>query len=528
MAKPPLPGRSSRHFLIVLAAAVLARAPIFWALDTVTTGWHAADYGSIARNYYENGFRFLYPQIDWGGDGPGYVEMEFPLVPYLTALIYKVVGSADDRWAVVVPFASGVLATIYAFLLGRILFGSTMALVGGLLVAVSPVFVRFTQLTFPEGPLVASSAAAMYYMVRWQQSGSRRLLVLGAVCASLAVLFKPTALVLGVPFAWLFWLRSGQRLGRMLTNPVLYIFGLIVLVPPFLWYAHALDIALTYGNSFGVLFGGGSSKMLRRELLTSPHFYARLAARLVIYHLTIVGAAGVLWALVRHRFDPLQKLVTIWAGATLVSFLVVTMGNDETAYYQLPIVVPGCLLAGVGLVTFNRDLSMRLDPFYRRAAAMGLVGLTAAGVAFGTIEHFTRSDYVWYTRPGKEAAQTLGRILRPRVPIIFSQGQSTVETLPRGQHVTPPVPFYFSGHKGWYLATEWVTTEEIRKLAARGAEYFIVEDHAVFAAALPDVMAWLDATYMRVPAPWVVWDLKTLRCAAEPDGGCHVLTATAP
>jgi 4-amino-4-deoxy-L-arabinose transferase-like glycosyltransferase len=443
--------------------------------------------------------------------------MEFPLAPFATALIYAAVGAADDRWAVVVPFASGVVTVGFAFLFGRRLFGSSTATVGALVLAVSPVFVRFTQLTFPEGPLLAASAGAMYWMLRWHQSGSKTSLLVGGLSASLAVLFKPTALVLGVPFAWLFWLRDGKK---TLSNPWFYVFGAVVLIPPVLWYVHALQLALTYGNSFGILFGGGSNKMLRLDLLTSPEFYAKLAFRLSVYHLTLLGAVGALVALVRCRFTPLQRTVPIWAGATLFSFLVITMGNDETAYYQLPIVIPGSLLAGVGLVFLNQSIGVRVGTQYRRAASLCLVGLSAVGVAVGTVEHFTRSDYVWYTRPGKEAAQELATLLRPGALIVFSQDQSTAEKLPRGQHVTPPVPFYFSRHKGWYLATEWVTENEIRTLAYRGAEYFIVEDHTAFARAHPLLTAWLDANFRRVPASWVVWDLKEPACASENPAAC--------
>ena len=39
--------------------------------------WRQTDTAAIARNFYYNGFNILYPQIDWGGAGPGYVESEF-------------------------------------------------------------------------------------------------------------------------------------------------------------------------------------------------------------------------------------------------------------------------------------------------------------------------------------------------------------------------------------------------------------------------------------------------------------------
>ncbi len=57
--------------------------------------WRQADTAAIARNFYHNGFNILYPQIDWGGAGPGYVETEFQLVPFLTAVLYQLFGVHD-------------------------------------------------------------------------------------------------------------------------------------------------------------------------------------------------------------------------------------------------------------------------------------------------------------------------------------------------------------------------------------------------------------------------------------------------
>ena len=52
--------------------------------------WRESDVAAIARNFLENGFRFAYPQIDWAGNAPGYVGTEFPLLPFVVALIIQI------------------------------------------------------------------------------------------------------------------------------------------------------------------------------------------------------------------------------------------------------------------------------------------------------------------------------------------------------------------------------------------------------------------------------------------------------
>lgn len=497
--------RAWSHVLLVLAVAVIVRAPIFFALDTTTVGWHSADYGSIARNYYRNGFQFFYPQIDWGGDGPGFVEMEFPIVPYATALLYAVAGGVDDRLAVVVPLASGLLAVLFTYLIALELFTPAVALTAGFFAGVSPVFARFSQLAFPEATMLAGSAAAIYAAVIWVRTGRALHLLFSATALSLALLLKPTALILGGPLLWAFWLREGRQWWR---RPAIYWYGVVALVPPLLWYAHALGLAREFGNSFGILFGGGSSKLANWDILTTPAFYARIAQRVTVYHLTVGGLVAAVWA-VRARWTAPQLMAPIWLASALVSIVVVAEGNFEAAYYQLPIVLPACVIAAVGFAKLDEELTNRAPVRLRAAAAMALTGFVLAAALVGNVLHYQRSDYVPFTLPRKHSAQALATVLEPGALIIYSEHEPLPKPLPRGQHVTPPDPFYFSDHRGWYLATPWVTGAEIANLKQRGARYFIVADIGRLGSAHPDVIAALDRAHPRVEthSSLVAWDL---------------------
>jgi len=80
--------------------------------------WRQSDLAAIARNFEKNGFHFAHPQIDWAGDAPGYVGTEFPILPFLAALCYKVSGSHEwiGRSQAVIFFA---LSLPFFFLLVR-------------------------------------------------------------------------------------------------------------------------------------------------------------------------------------------------------------------------------------------------------------------------------------------------------------------------------------------------------------------------------------------------------------------------
>jgi len=46
----------------------------------------------IAKNFYEDGYNILWPETDYSADRPGYIEIEFQLVTFLTALLYPIFG----------------------------------------------------------------------------------------------------------------------------------------------------------------------------------------------------------------------------------------------------------------------------------------------------------------------------------------------------------------------------------------------------------------------------------------------------
>ena len=56
------------------------------------TSWKEIDYLTISQNYWQNGFNFLQPEVTWPAEPPRVTEMELPLVPYISAILYQVFG----------------------------------------------------------------------------------------------------------------------------------------------------------------------------------------------------------------------------------------------------------------------------------------------------------------------------------------------------------------------------------------------------------------------------------------------------
>src|SRR6186997_3030410 len=57
--------------------------------------WRQAETQSMALNLAHRGFEPLMPRINWGGDGPGYVEAELPLYQSFVAPLLLLADDAE-------------------------------------------------------------------------------------------------------------------------------------------------------------------------------------------------------------------------------------------------------------------------------------------------------------------------------------------------------------------------------------------------------------------------------------------------
>lgn len=470
-------GDKSWQLVATVALAFAAQMAVLSHRDVVILEWRPADLAAIALNYYRNGFDFLHPQILWGGNGPGYVEMEFPLLPYCIAVLYSVFG-VHDWIALVIPVICGIGLAVAVNRFTRHFFGPAAGFIAGLFVATAPTWLAMSTGLWPDAPPVFCGTLGLYLLARWVDDGSMQRFVAAAGLVSLAILLKLTSLYLGLPILFLFWMKYRQQLWGA---PQVYLFAILVLLPPVLWYAHAYRLFLQYQNTFGII-ASGYMKFGNAALFTDPRFYVKTVIRVALFHTTPLGFLLMAIGIVRPPDRPAAYLFHVWLAAVLVYFLVAAQGVYLGHYqYALPIVPPSAALAARGLVILFRKLEFErpidLPASGRTVAVAGVVLLAANAMAANYILEARGMDFRQLSLEKMRTGKALAGLTSPGDLVIVVDADMDDRT-PQTS-MTPPEVFYFSGRRGWYRSMAWLTPEAIEDLRRQGARYLAVSaNHA--------------------------------------------------
>ena len=488
--------------LVVLVVTVLSVVRAFGPMTYGSDIWRQSDTASIAHNFAVNGMNLFFPQIDWGGAGPGYVEAEFQLMPWLTALSYLVFGEHASLGRLI--SLAFMLVGVAAFWgVARRLLSPGAARWSLIAFAVSPAFMRYATAFMPEATVLAFYLLAIYAFCRWLEEDRWVWLAATAAAASVAGLVKPTSLHLGVVL--LAWLVIVAR--NRLRRPSVYLAAVLALVAPALWLWHAHGLYTTYGNTFGVI-SGGDDKFGNLGYWLSPGFYVGNLRIEAVWTLGVVGVPlAALGAVVAYRRRGPVMLLAGFAGLVIYYFAVARYSESAMGIQYHVFSLPyGAVLTGMGLRAVDEWLPDRI--------AGRLRGTLAALV---TVALFGYSATVWTGSLRDESgafgvcARALDALSTPADLVVVSTTSSSVED-GVANNWQEPVIFYLADRRGWSLAADQHVPSVLASDQAAGAKFFVVDDADLLPAS-GALAAWLgeNATQRRSSAAdgCGIWELRS-------------------
>ena len=185
-------GRVGKLLVAIWVLAVAVRLILITQPYVDRWSWRQSDVAAIARNFSQTGFHLAYPQIDWAGDAPGYVGTEFPILPFVAAVCYKVAGTHEwiGRSQGVIFFA---ISLPFFFLLVREIFGSTAAIWATFFFAFAPLNIFAGRSFMPDVPSLGLSIIGLCFFLRWDRDNEWAPFVVAATAISLSILIKATS-----------------------------------------------------------------------------------------------------------------------------------------------------------------------------------------------------------------------------------------------------------------------------------------------------------------------------------------------
>jgi len=433
--------RRASHIAIgIWILAVAARLVLINQPYVDHWSWRQSDVAAIARNFYEGGFRFAYPQIDWAGDATGYVGTEFPILPFLTAICYKFAGIHEwiGRSQAVIFFA---VSLPFFFLLVREVFDNTAAAWATFFFSFAPLNVFAGRSFMPDVPSLSLAIIGLYFFLCWIRDREWAPLLVAAIVVSLCILIKATSIIVAVPLLYLAVAGigdPGRREIKLVTirdcrsRLQLLLFAALAVLPSVAWYWHAYQIAQRFYPYH--LFGAGGIRIenfswywaIARETvkssLTPILAILALVGLFVAPRLRRCSAEGRL----RSKYSALFH----WWLVAMVLFVIIAGYGNRHRWYQLPFVPITAALAGAACAFLGSKISSRV-------VAITLSILVAS--SFGILSFLcVRPLYESSAAQLRDAGLKLDKITAPDALIVAAD-------------TGDPTIFYYARRKGWHF-----------------------------------------------------------------------------
>lgn len=444
-------------FLIIFIALLIR----LYHINFPVAGWQSwrqADTAAIARNFYENDFKILYPQIDWRGNTLGYVESEFQIYPFITAVLYKIFGTVDTLGRVLSLLFS--LSTIYGlYLLVRKFISEKVALWAAFIYSIIPLNIYYSRAFMPESAMLMCSVFSIYYFSEWIDRQKIRYFVLTVLLLSLAILFKIPSLYLGLPLVFLSWRKFGRSTFARWQQ---WLLAIIVMIPVALWYYHAHQLYLQTNLTFGI-WGFGADKWGNIDMLLTTKFYNDVLFKSIAErHLTYAGFIPFLIGLFIRRRNKEERMFDWWLIAIIVYFFIVAKGNQAHEYYQLPFILPAVVFIAKTFAKYcqldkKKEISIR-EIISTSIATLFLIGIFI--LSFLRYSNFMKSENI--SSPLFKLASSV-------------QKNTKIADLIVAVDEGNPVILYRCNRKGWNSFPEQLDSIYIYQKVNLGAKYLLGE-----------------------------------------------------
>lgn len=422
--------------------------------------WRQTQTQSTITNFYEEGMNIFKPTKNDRGNGDGVFRMEFPLMQWLVACIYKIFGNHLIITRIFM-FIAGLFSVFGIYrLLVEIFQNKDIAIIGAWAFNFSPCFYYYTINPLPDNFALSVSIWGVVVFFRWFRKNKSYLLLLSGLLIGIGALCKlPFILYFLIPLTHFIIeiKKSGARKEILIGAFQILIFTTL----PLSWYL----LAIPTWNGNGIIAGLlGSSDSFKTILDYLQHnLISTLPELLLNYGSVLFFVMGFYFIIKNKSFrNPLFPVFIVWSAGILLYFLFeVNMIAKVHDYYLFPFYPILFILVAYGAYNML-GLQNRL--------AKSLVFLL---LAILPLTAYLRMKVRWdLNSPGFNKDLLVYKDdLRNSVP----QKALCIA----GNDESHFIFFYYIDKKGWGFDNDGLTTENIKGMIAKGAQYLYSDSRSI-------------------------------------------------
>ena len=347
----------------LLQAGTLSRPP--WE---VYETWRQTDTYSIAVNFTRLDMNILRPQFNYDGPGGNTVMLELQLVPFLSALVFRLTGVITP----LVPRFLGLLlflgSAVFVYRIARRFTGPGASLLGLAVYLLLPITLLYARATMPEPCALFFLCGGVFYMLEWDRSERPGALWLSAIFIAFAIMEKTPLIFTGILILAVFFWKYGRtafRRGRF------YGYGAVALLVPAAYYAVSYRLATFRFVSRITARYILSEQILSVFTLKSLQFFRTALPKYFTWPVLLLALLGFLLC-----FNKDRRFLIAWALAFAAECAVV-IAPIRFGYYLIFLAPVFAVLAAVAADELWR---------WRRQAAAVFCALTVLFTAYSGIK----------------------------------------------------------------------------------------------------------------------------------------------
>jgi len=412
--------------------------------------WRQTQTQSTIINFYEEDMNIMNPRVNPRGDGDGIFRLEFPIMQWLFAGVYKVFGNHIIITRIL-SFIIGLLSLYGLYTLLKIIFNSLTGLLGAWAFNFAPVFYYYTICPMPDNFALCCAIWGLAFFLKWKDANQIKLLWLSGIFLSLGALAKLPFIIYFVFPATFILLQLLKRSTQIHTKSIWYL--LLFALPPLAWYAWV--VPTWKGNGIVQGFLANTPTATRYFELLQHNLVSLLPELLVNYAAMPFFLAGWYFLFKKKVYKNIAFMPFALLGITLLFYFLFELNMIGKAhdYYLFPLMPFIFIIIGYGI----KNLFLSEIKWARITSLLLLLVLP--------FTCYIRMANAWNPdRPGiNKDLYNYKTELRNAVP-----KDALCIT---GNDISRVINLYYIDKKGWTFHEDKLAADDINVMIQKGAKY---------------------------------------------------------